>query len=200
MSNNIEKRIFQSSLELRSNEESGTSLIVGQASVFNVRSENLGGFREVIMPGAFDDVLADDVRCLLNHDGNFILGRTKSGTLRLSVDEEALNYEADAPDTQTIKDLVIAPLKRGDIDQSSFAFRVARDGDKWDEDEDGVLVRTVHRISKLFDVSPVTFPAYPDTKVSARSLEAYKEALAEHRQKIINQKGARERFLQLISC
>ncbi len=200
MSNNIEKRIFQSSIELRSNEESGTSLIVGQASVFNVRSENLGGFREVIMPGAFDDVLTDDVRCLLNHDRNFILGRTKSGTLRLSVDANALNYEADAPDTQTIKDLVIAPLKRRDIDQSSFAFRVARDGDKWDEDEEGVIVRTVHRISKLYDVSPVTFPAYPDTKVSARSLEAYKEVLAEHRQKILNQKGARERFLQLISC
>ena len=108
MSNNIEKRIFQSSIELRSNEESGTSLIVGQASVFNVRSENLGGFREVIMPGAFDDVLTDDVRCLLNHDRNFILGRTKSGTLRLSVDANALNYEADAPDTQTIKDLVLA--------------------------------------------------------------------------------------------
>lgn len=75
------------------------------------------------MPGAFDDVLEDDVRGLFNHDPNFILGRSKAGTLSLSVDETGLKYDIIAPDNPTIRDLVIAPLKRGDITQSSLRLR-----------------------------------------------------------------------------
>ena len=103
--------------------------ILGYGSVFNSRSEPLWGFREIIKPGAFDDVLNDDVRGLFNHDPNFILGRSAAGTLSLSVDDRGLRYDITAPDTQTIRDLVLAPMLRGDITQSSFAFRVARDGE-----------------------------------------------------------------------
>ncbi|MDE9590816.1 HK97 family phage prohead protease, partial [Xenorhabdus bovienii] len=97
--------------------------------------EPLWGFREIVKPGAFDEVLNDDVRGLFNHDPNFILGRSAAGTLTVSVDERGLQYTIQAPDTQTIRDLVLAPMLRGDITQSSFAFRVARDGEHWFEDE-----------------------------------------------------------------
>ncbi|HEA5328591.1 TPA: HK97 family phage prohead protease, partial [Escherichia coli] len=81
--------------------------ILGYGSVFNSRSEPLWGFREIIKPGAFDDVLNDDVRGLFNHDPNFILGRSSAGTLSLSVDERGLRYDIVAPDTPTICDLVL---------------------------------------------------------------------------------------------
>lgn len=97
--------------------------ILGYGSVFNSRSEPLWGFREIIKPGAFDDVLNDDVRGLFNHDPNFILGRSSAGTLSLSVDERGLRYDIVAPGTPTICDLVLSPMLRGDINQSSFAFR-----------------------------------------------------------------------------
>lgn len=96
--------------------------IIGYGSVFNSRSEPLWGFREIIKPGAFDDVLGDDIRGLFNHDPNFILGRSASGTLSVSVDDKGLRYDIAAPDTQTIRDLVLAPMMRGDITQSSFAL------------------------------------------------------------------------------
>lgn len=162
--NNIERRFFKS--ELRADENSP---VVGYGSVFSKQSEDLGGFREIIAPGAFDDRLNDDVRALFNHDPNYVLGRTKSGTLSLSIDETGLRYEVDFPNTTIANDL-LESIKRGDVDQSSFAFTV-------DEDEfteaDGVIIRTIHRVKKLFDVSPVTYPAYPDATVGARSLEAY---------------------------
>lgn len=82
--------------------------IIGYGSVFNSRSEPLWGFREIIKAGAFDDVLGDDIRGLFNHDPNFILGRSASGTLSVSVDDKGLRYDISAPDTQTIRDLVLA--------------------------------------------------------------------------------------------
>lgn len=158
-------------------------------------------FREIIMPGAFDDVLENDVRGLFNHDPNFILGRSKAGTLSLSVDEKGLKYDITAPDTPTIRDLVIEPLKRGDITQSSFAFKIAPKGDEWYENEDGVIIREIHKISRLYDVSPVTYPAYQEASSTARSLEAWKEARNSGAiLKAVTQKAARERFLSLISA
>lgn len=194
----LEKRLF--ACELRAEGEQDAPVIVGHGAVFNKRSENLGGFREIILPGVFDEVLQDDVRALLNHDPNFILGRTASGTLRLSVDDTGLRYEVDAPNTQTIRDLVLAPLQRGDISQSSFAFRVARDGDQWEEDDEGVIIRTIHKVQRLYDVSPVTYAAYPDATAAQRSLQAFLDAGTEQRKRILNQKGARERFLELINA
>nr|WP_279525363.1 HK97 family phage prohead protease [Phocoenobacter uteri] len=108
----IEKRSYIGEVRAEENESEPTH-IIGYGSVFNSRSEPLWGFREIIKPGAFDSVLEDDVRGLFNHDPNFILGRSKSGTLTLSVDEQGLRYDITAPNTPTIRDLVIAPLKRG---------------------------------------------------------------------------------------
>jgi HK97 family phage prohead protease len=197
MMNNFETRFFAS--EVRADTSDELTMITGHGSVFNSRSENLGGFREIIAPGAFDNVLQDDVRAFFNHDHNFILGRSSNGTLRLSVDGEGLRYEIDAPQTQTIKDLVLAPMQRGDVNQSSFAFRVARDGEEWNEDDEGVVVRTIHKMQRLFDVSPVSMPAYPDAGSAVRSFNAWQEARDTGAiKKSINEKRSRERFLELI--
>ena len=194
--------------EVRAAEVEGEpTKIIGYASVFNSRSELIfGSFREVIKPGAFDDVLGDDVRALFNHDPNFILGRSSAGTLSLSVDDRGLRYEITAPQTQTIRDLVLAPMQRGDISQSSFAFRVARDGERWYQDEDGVVVREITRFSRLLDVSPVTYPAYQEADSAVRSLEQWRSQQAEQdqrsaeaRQKQATEKAARERVLDLIA-
>ena len=153
-------------LELRSDPDSPT--LRGYAATFNNLSENLGGFREKIEPGAFDNVLSDDVRALINHDSNLILGRTKADTLFLSVDDTGLRYEINPPQTRYAADLLLS-VKRGDVSQSSFAFSIDRDS--WDEDDDGRIIRTIHAVKRLYDVSPVTFPAYPDTAVAVRSLQ-----------------------------
>ncbi|MDX7989866.1 HK97 family phage prohead protease [Xenorhabdus littoralis] len=174
--------------------------IVGYGSVFDSRSEPLWGFREIIKPGAFDEVLNDDVRGLFNHDPNFILGRSTSGTLSLSVDDKGLRYDITAPDTQTIRDLVLAPMLRGDITQSSFAFRVARDGEEWYEDEEGIVIREIHRVARLYDVSPVTYPAYQEADSAVRSMQAWQEARSSGAlRQAMSQKQARERILTLLN-
>lgn len=194
-----EQRLFETALELCSMDDSDNmSKIIGHGAVFNKRSENLGGFREIIAPGAFDDVLNDDCRAFFNHDPNFILGRTTSGTLRLGVDERGLNYEVDAPMTQTIRDLVLTPMQRGDITQSSFGFRIK--DDDWEEDDEGVIIRTVHRVQRLFDVSPVSIPAYPDAASAVRSLQQWQEARNGGTLKqALAKRNARERILQMLS-
>ncbi|MCP9270109.1 HK97 family phage prohead protease [Xenorhabdus sp. XENO-1] len=180
--------------------ENQPTRIVGYGSVFNSRSEPLWGFREIIKPGAFDEVLNDDVRGLFNHDPNFILGRSAAGTLTVSVDERGLQYTIQAPDTQTIRDLVLAPMQRGDITQSSFAFRVARDGEHWYEDEEGIVIREISRFSRLFDVSPVTYPAYQEADSAVRSLQAWQEVRHSGAlRQAVNQKMARERVLTLLN-
>lgn len=194
-----EMRCYSGEVRAEQHENQPTR-IVGYGSVFNSRSEPLWGFREIIKPGAFDDVLNDDVRGLFNHDPNFILGRSASGTLSLSVDERGLQYDIQVPDTQTIRDLVLAPMLRGDINQSSFAFRVARDGEEWYEDDEGIIIREINRFSRLFDVSPVTYPAYQEADSGVRSMKAWQEARNSGAlQKAINQKMARERLLTLLN-
>lgn len=181
-------------------QENQPAHIVGYGSVFNILSEPLWGFREIIKPGAFDDVLNDDVRGLFNHDPNFILGRSTSGTLKISVDSRGLHYDIEAPDTQTIRDLVLAPMKRGDITQSSFAFRVARSGDHWYEDDEGVVIREINKFSRLYDVSPVTYPAYQAAESTVRSMKAWQEARDSGAiANAVNQRMARERLLTLIN-
>jgi len=168
-----EQRIWD--VEFRINKE-GTPKVAGLAAVFGKLSENLGGFREQIKPGAFDGVLDNDVRALKNHNPDFILGRTRSGTLRLSITDDGLAYEYDDPDTSYSRDL-IKSMERGDVNQSSFAFQV--DEDKWDEDQDGRMIRTITKFKRLFDVSPVTYPAYPDTTVAKRSMDLLAQQKAE---------------------
>lgn len=142
--------------------------IAGHAAVFNVLSEDLFGFREEIAPGAFaNSITQDDIRALFNHDSNFVLGRNISGTLRLAEDEIGLAIEADLPDTQLARDLMTS-ITRGDVSQMSFGFMTLRDD--WRVEGGGLVVRTLKEV-QLFDVSPVTFPAYPQTDVSGRALQ-----------------------------
>lgn len=153
--------------------EGGGQKIAGHAAKFDVLSEDLGGFRERIAPGAFaKSIQSADVRALWNHDANIVLGRNKSGTLRLSEDSAGLYYEVDVPDTQLIRDMVLAPIARGDVNQCSFGFYTL--SDKWAK-VDGDWVRTLLEV-ELFDVSPVTYPAYPATDVAVRSLQAAQAA------------------------
>lgn len=174
MKNEIERRVFSSELaiETRGEGDNAAPVIAGHAAVFETLSEPMWGFREKIAQGAFDDVLQDDVRGLFNHDPNHVLGRTKSGTLRITVDARGLHYEIDPPETQSARDLVTS-MKRGDINQSSFAFSVAED--EWDEDENGMVTRTITKFKRLYDVSPVTYPAYPAADVALRSLDQWRE-------------------------
>jgi HK97 family phage prohead protease len=149
-------------------------VIVGHAAVYNRWSEDLGGFKERVLPGAFTKtLLGGDVRALFNHDPNFLLGRTKSGTLTLPDEAKGLHFEAMPPDTQTIRDLVLEPLRRGDVDHCSFSFSVPTGGDVWREPKaiGGLYERDLVEL-RLYDVSPVTFPAYVSTDVAVRSLLA----------------------------
>jgi len=145
----------------------------GHAAVVNSWSDDLGGFREMILPGAFSECLADDVRALKNHDSNMVMGRTKSGTLRIKEDAGGLAIENDPPDTTYSRDLQVS-MRRGDIDQMSFAFSILEGGDSWKRSTDGMWERTISKIKRLYDVSYVTYPAYPSTDCALRSLEAAK--------------------------
>jgi HK97 family phage prohead protease len=178
MPHDIERRFFETgplTVETRKAKDGETdvSVIRGYAAVFNKYSLNLGGFREQILPGAFDAVLQDDVRALFNHDPNFVLGRTTAGTCRMGVDDTGLFYEVDLPDTQTARDLLTS-IARGDVSQSSFAFSVAAGGAEWTSDDLLGDIRNVSKVARLYDVSPVTYPAYPDATIAARSLNDWK--------------------------
>lgn len=193
-----ECRNYPSKVELRQADD-GSATLVGLAAVFDTLSENLGGFREQIKPGAFDDADMSDVRGLFNHDPNFVLGRTVSDTLELEVTKKGLRFEITLPDTQTIRDLVLEPIKRGDVDQSSFGFIVAPGGSSFDEDEEGRLIRTITEFQRIFDVSPVTFPAFEDTTVgeaSLRSFQAEQESIAAEFARQQSEKVSREAFLR----
>lgn len=162
-----ETRIVSSALEIRG--EAEKQKIIGHGARFNDLSEVLFFFREKIAPGAFADALRiSDVRALINHDPNYVLGRTKAGTLNLVEDEIGLRYEIDPPETSFAKDLLVS-ITRGDINQSSFAFTVSPDNETWDESGQ-VPVRTIHKFDEIFDVSPVTYPAYNSTSVGVRSI------------------------------
>lgn len=140
--------------------------IGGYAALFNTLSEEMWGFREEIAPGAFARSLDNgaDVRALYNHDPNYVLGRSTAGTLRLHEDERGLAFEIDLPETRYAEDLWRL-IQRGDISQMSFGFRTVTD--EW-RMQDGVPLRRLDEV-ELFDVSPVTYPAYGQTSVDVRS-------------------------------
>jgi len=188
----MEKRVFDMEFRQLDNKD-----VEGSAALFNVLSEDLGGFREQIAPGAFNDVLNDDVRALMNHDPNLILARTNAGTLTLEVTADGLMYRYTDPDTSYSNDLRKS-MKRGDVTQSSFAFSVAEDD--W-EDVNDELIRTIIKFKRLYDVSPVTYPAYPDTTVATRAMEMRKadqeKTALEEKQKADAKKELIEKELQL---
>ncbi len=156
---NAEKRTI-GTIEVRE-ADSDDMVLEGYAAVFNSETD-LGHFREVIKPGAFDDVMTNDVRALINHDPNLILGRTENGTLELSTDERGLKYRVKLGAQQYAKDFYES-VKRGDISQSSFAFTIK--DQSWNEER---TVRSVDKVRQLLDVSPVTYPAYAAATVQAR--------------------------------
>ena len=168
---NLEIRSFN--IELRDEPESRH--IEGYGSVFNERSLDLGGFVEMIAPGAFDGVIErSDVKCYLDHNpekGILARSRNGKGSLSLVVDEKGLKYSFDAPKTN-LGDEVVEGLKRGDYSQSSFAFTV--DDEVWTKEADGTYLRTITKIGGLYDVSIVANPAYEGTSVALRSLDAFK--------------------------
>lgn len=171
-----ERRFIPAGAEVRVTDDGGKKGIRGMAALTNSLSRDLGGFVERIAPGAFDEALErSDVRALFNHDPNMILGRS-GATLTLRATDEGLEYEI--PDLPKSRADVLEAIERGDVTGNSFAFTVAEDGDTWEKQDDQV-VRTITRFAELFDVGPVTYPAYPETTVSARSLERVSELLSD---------------------
>jgi HK97 family phage prohead protease len=187
----------------------GGKTAVGYGAVF-YRAGDAGteyplgkGVAERVDARAFDAALqrGDDVRALFNHEPDHLLGRLSSGTLRLSVDDSGLRYEIDLPDTQAGRD-VATSIERGDLSGSSFSFNVERAD--WSE-ENGRDIRTIKSV-RLFDVGPVTYPAYAGTSAALRSegddaeaqaeREAWKEAQAQTRRARF-QKSARARLLDI---
>jgi HK97 family phage prohead protease len=158
--------------------DSDSKKLVGYAALFNDETIIGDMFRESLKPGAFTRAIEEkqDVRGLLNHNENYVFGRTKSGTLKLEEDEKGLRIELIPPDAQWARD-IMASVERGDIDQMSFGF--IPKGIEWQDGEEGELDLRVITDVDLFDISVVTYPAYVNTSVSARSADAiYNEFLA----------------------
>lgn len=200
----IERRVLVyqgGDLELRVEGDTANRHIIGHAAVFDRWTTLYEGeslvWREVVRPGAFREAITarQDVAALFNHDSNYVLGRTTSGTLILAEDATGLLTDTDPPDTDTIRDLVLSPIARRDITQMSFAFQVRRGVETTTTTKEGVTVMDNggERITRwfegnqqhedrellsvdLFDISPVTYPAYKDTDVALRERGSAKEA------------------------
>lgn len=170
----IEKRAMKVKFEVRENED-GSKKLIGTPIVYDKISENLGWFREKIAIGAAKEALEkSDVRLLYGHNMDSILplGRTSAGTLRAKETINGVEIEADPPDTQFARDLILA-IERGDVQDMSFGFRVS--DDDWSL-ADGEELRTIKKIDEIFDFSYVAFPAYTDTSAATRSFNLYKTA------------------------
>lgn len=157
-------------------DNSGAPQLVGYASLFDMPyqvRDFLGSYQETVMRGAFASAITrSDVRLLQDHEGT-PLARTKSGTLRISEDSRGLRVEADLDPASPRAQEVLSAIRRGDLDQMSFAFTVAPGGDDFHGN-----ARTIREVEELFDVSVVTFPANAATKVSARSISELEALLA----------------------
>ena len=162
--NSKQLRFLATQLRTRS-EETGDLYISGYFSVFNSEYQICPGATESIAETAFDGALSDDIRCLVNHDSTLVLGRTKAGTLTLKVDSRGLwgEVKINPKDQDAIN--LYERVKRGDVDQCSFGFDILEEEF---EDRGDTVHWTIKKV-KLYEVSIVTFPAYEDTSVSARS-------------------------------
>jgi len=161
----LERRTAMHGVEARAKDDKKT--LVGYAAVFNVEADIGGYWMERIEPGAFTKSLGGDVRALVNHDSGRVIGRTKSGTLRLAEDAKGLAVEIDMPDTSDGRDLWTL-VERGDISGMSFGFLVTRQ--EWDETAEPP-VRTIKEV-ELHEISAVAWPAYGETEIGMRSLDA----------------------------
>lgn len=162
----IERRGVSLGVEVRAGADKRT--LSGYAALFNSPADIGGYFTETIAPGAFDSAMSADVRALVDHDTGRVIGRTKSGTLRMSQDAKGLAVEIDVPDTSDGNDLWTL-VERGDISGMSFGFRVTKQ--EWDDTDPENPIRTIQAVD-LYEVSAVAFPAYDDTSLASRSLES----------------------------
>ncbi|USD68130.1 HK97 family phage prohead protease [Vibrio sp. SCSIO 43136] len=196
MKDGSERRYFMGEVRAAPADGDKAATIGGLGIVYNKRSEDLGGFVEIIRPGAAAGLLDGDVRCFFNHNPNYILGRTAAGTLELRETDEGVEYVATPPDTQTVRDLVLEPISRGDVTGSSFIFRVSSEpgAEKWYEDN-GVLVREIFKLASLKEIGPVSMPAYTDSTTAKRSLEEHQSSEARTIAKAEHE--ARQRDMQI---
>ncbi|NPC94798.1 HK97 family phage prohead protease [Bacillus sp. WMMC1349] len=177
MSKEVEIRTLKEGALKAHSEEDGPKVISGYALKFGTRSQNLGGFIEMIDKRALDHTDMSDVRALIDHDPSKILGRTSADTLKLNVDDIGLRFDVTLPNTQYANDLY-ENLRLGNISNCSFGFLLGKDGDSFTRDQEtGLPLRSLRNISKLTDVSVVTYPAYEDTDVSIakRHLEQFQK-------------------------
>ncbi len=191
----IERRYFQANT--RASKDDDKMRIGGLGAVFDRLAPIGSWFLERIEPGFFDGCDIDEAACLFNHDQNLVLARKKSGTLQLNVTSQGLDYTADLPSSRAD---IFELIERGDVYQSSFAFTVKKA--RWEEvspdelkgkiPEDviqqltygGVVdIRVLEKCQKLYDVSPVTYPAYKDATVGKRSLSELEDIRAQREQK-----------------
>jgi uncharacterized protein len=179
---NAERRFFSDTVEVR--EEEGNQYFEGYAVRFNSVTD-LGYFSEEVAATAFDGVMGDDVRGLFNHDPDVVLGRTASGTMQVSKDEKGVKYRISYNPEDPDHKRVMEKVKRGDVSQSSFAFSIS--DESWSK-RDGKEHRVIEKIKRWYDVAPVTYPAYADTTVAARSIESMNEAQRLEEEKIRHDK------------
>lgn len=182
--NNREERFFDADFELRS-EESGQNRVRGYALKFNVVYD-MGWYTESVDRSALSKADMSDIRILLNHDANIILGRTSAKTAEVGIDDVGMWYEVDLPNSPNGENARVA-IERRDITQSSWGFQFRTDstgrriGDKW-EMRNGREHRTITDVSVVFDASPVTYPANPDTSVAKKSAEAWRSETKQQNQ------------------
>jgi uncharacterized protein len=193
----IERRFTLSSPSIRTGGSTGGTArqVSGYAALFNSRSQDLGGFYEVIQPGAFDAVLNDNCVALFNHDNNLILARSRNGrgTLKIGTDSKGLWYRFDAPKTQAGNDLLVS-LERGDVSESSFGFIIAED--RWGK-VNGMPLRTITKLARLLDISPVVSAAYTATSVQLDTLPGARSEpldLAERRLRLLKARAGAYRL------
>ena len=175
----IEKeRRYALNVEFRNEDEK--MRLVGYAAKFNNETligDKSWGFREVIMPTAFDNCDMRKVPLKYNHDDGYLaLASTKNGSLKLEVDEIGLRFEAELLDIQNHKD-IYKMVESGLLSECSFAFTIdlENNGSEWVDLEEDIPLRRIHRISRLFDISLVDIPAYENTEVYARSFEVLED-------------------------
>ena len=161
-------RSLQTNITATRAEQDNEMYVEGYFAVFNTETELWRGAFESIAPGAFDETLSNDIRALINHDTNLVLGRNKAGTLELKVDSRGLwgRIKINPNDTDAVN--LYERVKRGDVDQCSFGFNILEEDVEYRED--GTVKWTLKKVD-LHEVSVVTFPAYEDTGVQARMTE-----------------------------
>lgn len=155
-------------------------VVEGYAIIFDTLSDDLGGFKEIISPNALNGVDVTDVKCLINHDFNQIVGRTQADTLSLTVDDKGLYFKCYLPNTSYARD-IYENIKAGNVNQCSFFYTLPINDETartW-EKIDGEYVQTINTIDELIEVSIVTIPAYQDTSVvvgqRAKGLDKFKQ-------------------------